>query len=216
MPEILDAGTVQLSNAEVLNWIRDKRVQHQEEDDDDKKNKRPVTARPKNFLNSLNKHEAELADKKYPYVANPGAYQTEKNREDSLRSFDGKVTDEVLLGMRGDKYRGKGMTLEQIEATLGKEHDKMELTDTELLMIFNHAPQNVEMLQPMIESYDERFTSEELEKIVEIVQEVYRCGVALPGQSVGEDGQAEKKGATAQDSEEKAEDVMGDLETGMR
>ena len=49
-------------------------------------------------------------------------------------------------------------------------------------MIYTHAPTCVEMLQPMIENVEERFTAEEQELLVEVIIQTFRPdqGIALP------------------------------------
>ena len=179
MPKVLDAGTETLSNADVLEWIKSKRAQHAKEDADDKKAGRCKVHRPSNFVSALRKHERELVDVKYPYVANPGAYEGE-NRDRSLELFLERCDQDICFPLE-EKYKGgKGLTLKQIQKRLGKEQDKKCFTPSELLMIHNIAPENVSMLETMIDGWQDRFTSEEMEKVVAVVQEVFRCGDRLP------------------------------------
>jgi len=84
---ILDAGTVSLSNADMLKWIREKRQQIQDEDTEDKAAGVKVRARPQNFLTALNKHERELDSRKYPYQRNPKVYEG----YDGMKEFDKMV-----------------------------------------------------------------------------------------------------------------------------
>ena len=74
------------------------------------------------------------------------------------------------------------MSKEQIDKEFAAEQEKKCLTEPELLMIYNHAPICVEMLQPMIENVEERFTPEEQEMLVEVIIKTLRPdqGIALP------------------------------------
>ncbi|KAK0948086.1 hypothetical protein LTR29_000610 [Friedmanniomyces endolithicus] len=174
--KILDAGTQPLSNQDVLTWVASKRAQHTAENSTTKgkgkgKDQQPST-HPSNFLASLTKHERELKDpKKYPYVNNPTAYN---GTFDAMRKFDELLLERIYIPLE-DKYRETTtMTAEEAGKALGKEQDEKTLTETEQLMLFNHAPQGVEQLQPMLENCEERFTAEEQQVLVDCVMEVYR------------------------------------------
>ncbi|KAF2766246.1 hypothetical protein EJ03DRAFT_183664 [Teratosphaeria nubilosa] len=167
--KILDAGTEPLSNVDVLRWIKAKREQHAAEDKDDRKANRKPTQRPQNFLDALEKHERVLESNAYPYTNNPDSYNNYK----AMEELDNKIVDRIISPLN-ESYRGSGMTAEELEKTLGKEHEAKSLTETEHLMIYNHAPKAVEMLQPMIENVEERFTAEEQETLVEAIKETYR------------------------------------------
>lgn len=182
--KVLDAGTDTMSNIDVLKWMKEKREQHAKEDAEDKRAGLPKQKRPQNFMKALDKHEKELKSKKYPYTKNPKAY----SGYEAMELFDNRVIDEIIEPL-GEKYRGNGHTEEELENTLGKEQEEKSLTETELLTIMNHAPKNVEMLKPMIENVEERYTQEELEKIVDCVWEVYRYNEERPleEEEAGED-----------------------------
>lgn len=176
--KILDAGTQSLSNQDVLTWIASKRAQHTAENSattgkgkGNSKDQQPST-HPSNFLASLTKHERELKDpKKYPYANNPTAYN---GTFDAMRRLDELLLERIYIPLE-DKYKGTTtMTAEEAGKALGKEQDEKTLTDTENLMLFNHAPQGVEQLQPMVENCEERFTAEEQQVLVGCVLEAYR------------------------------------------
>lgn len=183
MPTILDAGTVQLSNADVLQWVRAKRAQHVEEDEADKAAGRPKVKRPAKFMNSLRKHERELTDSKYPYAANSGAYEGIQ-RTKSIKVFLERCDEEICYPLE-EKYIRKAFNVKQLKATLGKIHEKKTFTTSELMMIQNLAPENVSMLEMVVEGWEHRFSAEEMEKIAQVINEVFRCGSHLP--SVGSD-----------------------------
>ena len=176
MPTILDAGTTQLSNADVLYWIRSKRAQHHKEDEEDSAAGRPVMKRPHRFLDSLRKHERELTDKKYPYAKNPGAYNG-VNRQRSVDAFVELCDAEISVPH--EEQLATKMSANQLRVVLPRELDKKTLTNTELLMIQNLAPENVSMLELIIEDCDERFTADEMEKLVDITDRVFRCGAEM-------------------------------------
>lgn len=171
--KVLDAGTVQLSNADVLKWITKKRTQHAAEDAQDRALGRAQHVRPQNLISALNKHERELSvPNKYPFTRNPTSYSNGKH-EQALRDFDKQITETIIFPLE-KKFQGRGMSRAELEKTLGKQQEMKSLTEPELNMILNHAPQNVEVLQPMIEGWAERFTDDELENIVKAVMEVLR------------------------------------------
>lgn len=170
--KILDAGTTPLSNADVLHWIQTKRAQHAREDAADKAKGTKSTPRPSNFLSALNKHERELSSAKYPYRAGPAAYAPDY---EGMRRFENLFVERIIEPL-GEKYRGNGMSAAELDRTLGKEQEMKSLTETEMLVVYNLAPRCTELLQPMIENCEERFTGEEQELIVECVMEVYRYG----------------------------------------
>ncbi|QIW97652.1 hypothetical protein AMS68_003170 [Peltaster fructicola] len=178
MPTILDAGTVQLSNADVLQWVRAKREQHRREDAADEAAGRPKTKRPSKFMNSLRKHERELTDKKYAYAANPGAYEGTQ-RGKAIKLFIERC-DEAICYPLESQYSSKGISMKQLKATLGKVYEKKTFTTSELMMIQNLAPENVSMLEMVVEGWEHRFSVDEMEKILQVINEVFRCGDKLP------------------------------------
>lgn len=178
MPTILDSGTVVVSNADVLHWVRCKRAQHIRDDAEDKAAGRSKAQRPANFMRSLRKHEQELSDAKHPYTANPGAYEG-NNRVRAISVFVERCDEELLYPLE-EQYRQKGLSLQDLRAALREEHEKKTFTEAELIEIQNLAPENVSMLELMLEAWQERFTMEEMEKIVEVVREVFYCGEKLP------------------------------------
>lgn len=68
---------------------------------------------------------------------------------------------------------------------------KAKLTKTELLMIANHRPHKRELLLPMVEEVDVRFSEEEQQWIVDTVVEV--LGVPQTA-TAGDEGQGEQEG----------------------
>ncbi|KAK5714818.1 hypothetical protein LTR17_016995 [Elasticomyces elasticus] len=173
--KILDAGTETISNLDVLAWIASKRAQHTTENAEDKAAGKEASPHPKNFLDSLTKHERELKNAKlYPYSSNPTAYTGGKHYEVMAR-FDKLLMERVCFPLE-DKYKNgdMGMTTEEVEKALSKEQDEKALTETEQLMLLNHAPSCIEQLQPMVEGCEERFTPEEQQVVVDCIMEVYR------------------------------------------
>lgn len=163
-------------NAEVLEWTQRKRKQHEREDTEDRAKGLTLPHRPKNFTEALEKHERHLKSDAYPYAKNPSAYEG-KNADLSLKMFSDATMDKIQVPVFErfkERLRNKELTVKQAQDEMEIEHEKKELSETEMLMIHNHAPMCVEMLQPMIENVDERFTAEELEILVECVKEVYR------------------------------------------
>ena len=174
--KVLDTDHV-MSNAEVRDWIKKKRNQHKREDDEDKAKGLEPAPRPQNSLDSLEKHERHLNSDAYPYAKNPSAYEG-KNADISLKQFSETHFEKIqdpLTEKYKDLIRQKLLSVKEAQKQLEVEQEKKDLTETELLMIHNHAPTCVEMLQPMIESWEERYSVEEMEKIVECVEEVYRA-----------------------------------------
>ena len=173
--KILDAGDHMLSNADILDWIRLKRVQHEREDVQDASRGVSLTPRSKNFMTALSRHERELTSTTYPYTKNPSVYSGE-NRTAAFEKFALEV-ENVVQGHLEDQWRDRllGMSKEQIDREYAPVQETKCLTEPELLVIFNHAPTCVEMLQPMIESVDDRFTAEEQQLIVDVIVRRLRC-----------------------------------------
>lgn len=187
MPTILDPGTVRLSNADVLHWLSQKKAQHAADAASDKAAGRKKTFLPDNYQRALRKHERELNARKYPYTDNPGAYSGD-NRIESMRVFVEKL-DERILEPLDEKYKGIIESKEKTEAqalkALEREQEAKGLSEAELLQVYNLAPQAVEILQNIVVDWEERFTAEEMEIIVQTVGEVFRCGETLPETSNG-------------------------------
>ena len=162
-----------LSNAEVLHWLQQTRARHARED---KAAGRDPPQRPKNFLDALQKHERHLISSAYPYTRNPSAYSG-TNQDKSLREFYDKYFAAIHQPVF-EKWKAAVQAGEVEKMKAGEEMEKAqvkkELSEEELLMVHNLAPKTVEMLQPMLEGAEERFTVEELQTIVDVVKEVYR------------------------------------------
>jgi hypothetical protein len=190
MPTILDPGTVRLSNADVLHWLAQKKTQHASDAASDKSAGRKKSFLPDNYQRALRKHERELKAHKYPYTDNPGAYLGD-NRIESMRVFVEKL-DERILEPLDEKYRGIVAMGEKSEAQamklLEKEQEAKGLSEAELLQVYNLAPQAVEILQNIVVDWEERFTAEEMEVVVQTVGEVFRCGERLPETETSSNG----------------------------
>lgn len=172
--KILDAGDAPLSNADVLDWLKRKRAQHETEDEEDKVKGIKPADRPPNFMKALNRTERELTSDKYPYVANPSAYEGAA-RSTQFQKFI-QEADEVLQTQLLDEWaeRLQTMSQEQVEKEFYPLQDMKNLTEPELLMIYNIAPTCVEMLQPIVENVEDRFTAEEQQLIVDVIMRVLR------------------------------------------
>ena len=184
-----------LSNAEVLQWTKSKRTQHKEEEAEDRAEGVVTRPRPKNFMKILEKTENHLKTEHYPYLKNPSAYDGPANQSASLVRFGEaleKNVDDPLVEEFKIKIRKGLMRKQAATDALEEKQEKMELSEAELLMIVNHAPTNVEMLQPIVEEVDDRFTRKELEAMVECIKEVFRPDQVESGEVVL--GVEEKKG----------------------
>jgi hypothetical protein len=181
--KILDAGDHPLSNADVLDWVKRKRAQHEKENVEDKTQGLKPGGRPKNFMRMLQRTERELSANHYPYAKNPSAYEGDARRA-SFRKVAMEIETVIQDSLEEEwKDRLPQMTQEQMDKTYEPVQEKKCLTVPELLMIFNHAPVCVEMLQPMIESVEERFTPEEQQAIIDVIVKNLRCdeGIAQEG-----------------------------------
>ena len=187
MPEILDAGSVQLSNADVLDWIARKRSQHASEAAEDKAAGLKKTFLPDNYQRALRKHERELSSRKYPYTDNPGAYKGPDRMQAAdvfMTRMDEKIVAPLQEGWKEEiakKGRDGARSKEEVLREFDWVHEMKGLTRTEHLVIYNLAPQCMETLQNIIVDHEERFTEDEMAKILEVVNEVYRCGEKMPG-----------------------------------
>jgi DNA-directed RNA polymerase subunit F len=72
------------------------------------------------------------------------------------------------------KERLEGMSKEQIEKELLPLQEKKNLTEPELLVIYNLAPTCVEQVQSMVENSEERFSMEECQAILDVILRVLR------------------------------------------
>lgn len=186
MPKILDAGSVQLSNADVLDWISRKRTQHAQEAAEDKAAGLKKTFLPDNYQRALRKHERELSSRKYPYTDNPGAYKGPdrlKAADVFMTKLDERIITPLEAGWReelGKKGQDGARSQEEVLKEFDRAHEMKGLTKTEHLIIYNLAPQCVETLQNIIVDHEERFTEEEMVQILEAINEVYRCGEKMP------------------------------------
>ncbi|GIZ42331.1 hypothetical protein CKM354_000560600 [Cercospora kikuchii] len=167
--KILDAGDSPLSNADVLDWVERKRAQHAAEDDDDKAKGQKPAIRPKNFMRVLDRTERELKSSNYPYIRNPTAYSGDA-RSTAFQKFARDAEDAMQSSLEAEWHeRLQSMPKEQFEKEFELEQEKKCLTEPEMLMIYNYAPQCVEMLQPMIENVEDRFTADEQQVLVELI-----------------------------------------------
>ena len=173
--KIVNGGDHPLSNADVLDWIQRKRAQHRREDADDTARGIPPASRPNLFMTALTRHERELRSTKYPYTRNPSVYVGEK-RIKAFKNFALEL-ENVLQDHLEEQWRERlrDMTKDQIDHDYAPLQDMKCLTDPELLSIFNHAPTSVEVLQPMIESVDDRFTADEQQIIIDMIVRRLRC-----------------------------------------
>lgn len=174
---------VRLSNADVLAWIATKRAQTKSETASDKASGLPKSFLADNFQRSLRKHERELASRKYPYTDNPGAY-SDANRIRAISVFSQQVDERIVFpaedALRAT-MREEGKEEGVVEKAVQGLWEKKALTETEHLQVYNLAPNAVEMLQNFLVDWEERFSGEEMDELVAIVGQVYRCGERMPG-----------------------------------
>jgi hypothetical protein len=177
MPKVLEMEQ-KMSNAEVLDWLKQTRARHAREDAEDKAAGIEPTPRPENFLDAMTKHERHLKSDTYPYEKNPSAYAG-KNQDVSLRRFNDEHFEAIHIPVF-EKFKAaitaKAISKEEGAEQMEQEQLRKEISEEELLMIHNHAPKTVEMLQPMLENWEERYTLEELQVIVDVIKDVYRQG----------------------------------------
>lgn len=173
--KILNAGDHPLSNADVLDWVARKKAQHERDDAEEKAQGHKRSERPKNFMRVLERTERELSSDKYPYKKNPSAYAGD-GRSTAFKEFALEVERVIQDALDAEwKDRLAGMPATQIEKEFEPVQERKCLTHPELLVIYNHAPICVEMLQPMIEAVEERFTPEEQQLIVDVIVKHLRC-----------------------------------------
>ncbi len=105
-----------------------------------------------------------------------------------------------------EKYVGmverREMEAKKAKRELEREQSKKELSEPEWLMLVNHAPKMLELMQPMIEEVEERFTDEEQAVLVQCIRE------ALRADETGAVG----NGPDQEDEEDVAMDVDGRAE----
>ncbi|KAK6420987.1 hypothetical protein LTR95_016864 [Oleoguttula sp. CCFEE 5521] len=186
MPEIVDPGTVRLSNADVLDFLKRKRLLNAQDVASDKAAGRPPVELADNYQRALRKHERELSSRKYPYADNPGAYNS-SNRFESMALFAEKLDERILGPLEAKHAQDPDVPRAEMRRRLQREQDVKGLTEIEHFQIFNLAPQCVETLQNIVVDWEARFTVEEIEVLLSTVNEVYRCGAKLPGDVNGMD-----------------------------
>ncbi|KAK4626804.1 hypothetical protein CLAFUW4_04379 [Fulvia fulva] len=181
--KILDAGDHPLSNADVLDWIKRKRAQHETEDAEETAAKgkgAKATPRPKNFITALNRHERELNSPRYPYAKNVGAYAGDA-RDKQFKKFCQEAENVIQDNLEAEwKEKLSTMNKEQVEKGLAIEQDKKCLTEPELLMLYNHAPVHAELLQPMIENVEDRFSAKEQALLIDVIWRTLRVNEQRP------------------------------------
>lgn len=156
-----------MSNAEVLRWLQQKRAQYASED----------AQRPEDLLKSLERHERHLSSAAYPYQKNPSVYLDGK-AEGAIHRFAEehfKRIQQPLVDKYGRAIREKTMSKAAAQRKIKAEQDRKELSEAEMLMVYNLAPTCVELLQPCIEEVENRFTADELETLVDIIKQVFRA-----------------------------------------
>ncbi|OQO10211.1 hypothetical protein B0A48_04568 [Cryoendolithus antarcticus] len=186
MPEIVDPGTVRLSNADVLDFLKRKHLLNAQDVASDKAAGRPPVELADNYQRALRKHERELSSRKYPYADNPGAYNS-SNRFKSMALFAEKLDERILGPLEAKHAQDPDVPRAEMWRRLQREQDVKGLTEIEHFQIFNLAPQCVETLQNIVVDWEARFTVEEIEVLLSTVNEVYRCGAKLPGDVNGMD-----------------------------
>lgn len=181
--KVLNAGDHPLSNADVQDWAKRKRAQHLEEDAEDKSRGVKLAPRPKNFMNALKRLERELSSDKYPYTKNPSVYKGE-SRKSQFQEFVLAAENAIQDHLEAEwADRLAGMSKTQVDKEFAAEQEKKCLSEPEMLMIYNYAPTCVDMLQPMIENVEERFTEEERQLLVDVVVRILRADEPQVGQA---------------------------------
>ncbi|KAK6433884.1 hypothetical protein LTR95_009940 [Oleoguttula sp. CCFEE 5521] len=186
MPEIIDPGTIRLSNADILDFLKRKRLLNAQDVAADKSAGRPKVELADNYQRALRKHERELSSRKYPYADNPGAYKS-SNRFRSMALFAEKLDERILGPLEAKHAQDSDVPKAEMRRRLQREQDVKGLTEIEHFQICNLAPQCVETLQNIVVDWEARLTAEEMEVLLSTVNEVYRCGATLPGNVNGMD-----------------------------
>lgn len=194
MPKVLDMEMV--SNAEVLNFIKAKKTEYKQQDSEDAKAGRKGLSRPKTVIRSLDQHQEHLESEHYPYASNPSVYGkagmtktlTGASKPDNqARSdvaaeskFSKLFAEQIILPtvktrIAAKKTRlGRDLSPEEKETIINDVDNQRYFSETERLMVINHAPTCLETLQPMIDSIEERYTEEEQALIVDAIQQAFR------------------------------------------
>lgn len=175
MPKIL--GMEEVTNFEVLKWIRDTKKRHAEEDAQYEAEGLVLKPRPLNFKQALEKHERHLTKDFYPYEKNPSIYNENYDIDEACQKLNVAVVERVHRPIQKkyrDKVSAKEMTLKEAEEAYDKETDPKLFTEMEIMMLHNLAPKGMEALQLIIEQWEERFTEEEMSLVLEAVADILR------------------------------------------
>ncbi|MCP6335915.1 Rpb4 family DNA-directed RNA polymerase subunit, partial [Klebsiella pneumoniae] len=85
--------------------------------------------------------------------------------------------DERILVPLEEKYKEMIKSGEKSEKdalkALEREQETKGLSEVELLQIYNLAPQAVEILQNIVVDWEDRFSPEEMDVIVQVITEVF-------------------------------------------
>ncbi|KAF2864335.1 hypothetical protein K470DRAFT_273700 [Piedraia hortae CBS 480.64] len=172
--KILDAGTVQLTNTDVLLWIRSKRAQHEAREAAaaaaSSRRGRASAHGPANYMRALRNHESVLASTIYPYTTNPDAYES---YEAGMQKLEDLIFERVVSHVAPPETV---KTVKQKKAFLGTKC----LSQSEFLMVHNLAPKTMEQLTAVLDRAEDRWTPEELETLLGCIWEVYRYNEQRP------------------------------------
>lgn len=175
MPKVL--AMEEMGNFEVLKWMRDTKKRHETEDEQCKANGLVLKPRPVNLNKAFDKHERHLTREIYPYDSNPSVYNPNYDIDEVVAKLNQAILNrlhEPILQKYQDKVRAQEMTVKEAEKKFEEEGEPKVLSEMELMQLHNLAPTGMETLQLMIEQWEERFTEDEMEEILEAVVEVLR------------------------------------------
>lgn len=167
----------EMGNFEVLQWMRDTKKRHAKEDRETEAQGLNLKPRPTNLKKAFEKHERHLTRDVYPYEKNPSVHNENYDIDVVVEKLNVAFVEAVhkpILAKYRAKIRSGELSKKQAEDKMEEEQEPKIFSEMELMQLHNLAPTTHETLQLCIEQWEERFTDEEMGKILEVIAEILR------------------------------------------
>lgn len=167
----------EMGNFEVLKWMRETRERHAREDREAEAEGLVLKPRPAALNRAFEKHERHLTRDVYPYEKNPSVHNEKYDVDVVVKKLYDLHIERVcrpILRKYEGKVRAGELSKKQAEDKMDEELDPKCFTEMELMQMHNLAPTGIETIQLCIEQWEERFTEEEMQVILECIAEILR------------------------------------------
>lgn len=202
----------EVGSMEALQIMADIRKRHAEEDEEEKANLKAgevFVPRPAKLYKTLEKHERHLNRDVYPHSNDKNnSIYADFDRDSTIKAFEEAFLAKVhqpVVDYYIQKKKNKEMTYAEAKEEMDTVMDKKCLEEIEILNIHNIAPKEMEPLQTMIEEWEDRFTLEDMQLILDVVMEVLRPDELKERNALKEERKQRKKGKKAAEKAKKAE-----------